>query len=163
VRAGRASAFAVLGWVALGLPCSGCTLDFDRYDPTDASSDVVTGGDGAALDSAASPPQDSSSHDATIDVIADAPGAAEASADQGTGPCMASPDCLTQAGSCGVTCGQLYQSCLQDCDAQPCSDVCRSNEQSCLGKCVSSCIACATDAGCMNSGASTACLNDSHP
>jgi hypothetical protein len=151
-----------LAFAAGLLAAAGCTLDFDRYDPADASSAPDTGADGAALESAAPPQDAASSVDATSDAAGDAT-AVDTGADRDAGPCVASSDCLTQAGSCGVACGQVYQSCLQDCDAQTCSDACRSGEQSCLGKCVSSCIGCTSDAGCMSSGASTMCINDSHP
>jgi hypothetical protein len=153
---------SVFACLAAAMPAAGCALDFDRYDPTDASAAAVTGADGATTDAAMPPSGDAGAHDATID-DATADAAEAASADQGTGPCMASPDCLTQAGSCGVACGQVNSTCLQGCDAQTCSDGCRQGEQSCLGKCISSCLACQTDAGCTNSGTSAACLNDSHP
>jgi hypothetical protein len=135
-----------------------CSLDFNRYDPVGAGADVSTA--------------DTSTADASSDVgstpepspeaaRADAGPAVDAAADRDSGPCTPPAGCFQQATSCGGVCGQDYQKCTRPCEAGPsCTPACRSTEQSCLGVCATSCIACTQDAGCT---ASSGCLNATHP
>jgi hypothetical protein len=150
----RVRLIAVIALTAAAPPLVACTLDFNRYDPADASpTEDATGSTDADATTPTQPTGDGSlgtEKDAAADVSADADG----------GPCAALPGCLQQATSCGSACGQDYQQCLQGCDAQSCADTCRSTEQSCLGKCLSTCIACTVDGGCP---ASSECLGASHP
>ncbi len=148
-----------LAVAAVGVaPLGACTLDFDRYDPA--------AGDGAAsepdapvepsMDAAALPPAD-----ATAEAAPALEASAESSAaDHESGACSVPPACVQQATSCGAACGQGYQACVQDCDAQTCIDACRTPEQSCLGKCITVCLSCTADGGCSSS---SACLNASQP
>jgi hypothetical protein len=140
--------------VAAAAPLVACSLDFDRYDPAGAGSIADASVDASAGDSA--PSSDASPDAAPGDGGADA----EGDVDGGGGPCEAVPGCLDQASTCGTACGVDHQACAQDCDAQLCTDMCMSAEQSCLGRCLSSCIACASDAGCP---AETQCLDSAVP
>ncbi len=146
------TAFAVL---ALATVNWRCTLDFDRYQATaadggggDAEPDtwVATQGPDAAETGAVDA--------GTVDVALDL-GVAE-------GPCVPSAACLSQAGSCAMTCTQQYNRCVSKCNGMNmgCMNMCTSQRQSCGGQCISTCITCAQNAGCP---ASSDCLTAGSP
>jgi hypothetical protein len=129
-----------------------CTLDFDRYQPVDAAAEVST--DDASADIRSTP--EASSDAARADA-----GSPDAAPVVDSGPCTPPAGCFQQATSCGAICGQDFQKCTRTCEAgQGCTQTCTSSEQSCLGKCAASCIACTQDAGCTSS---SGCLNATHP
>lgn len=111
-----------------------CGLDFDRYDPKDASADVAAEVQG--IDSNAS----------------DGGGSADVT------PCMAPPDCFEEAGACALDCDQQYQKCVSNCTFPGCRQGCAAGGQTCAGKCATACISCAQNAGCP---ASADCLDAS--
>jgi hypothetical protein len=131
-------------------------------DATSEQAPVGSGGDAGAGDAARG---DAASGDAAAPDTAsgdapsrDAPADAPAPRDGGS-PCSAPPSCFQQATSCGSTCGQSYQQCVVVCGGQLCRQNCLSTEQSCLGRCATTCIGCTQDAGC---AASSQCLDASH-
>ena len=137
----------------LGLcgPTLACTLDFDRYSSGDGSAD------GAPPPADAAPPPPDTSIDGPVDSGTVPP----ADAPVADGPCSLPPACLTAAMTCAATCKQHQQQCVTGCmDATPCEQMCTETEQSCAGKCVSTCLACGADAGCSSQ---TECLNSGTP
>jgi len=130
----------------------GCTLDFDRYDPTNQDAEGALGDDSTG----------DASTDQTTQISAPDAGDSpeiDASADSASS-CAMPGNCLPQATSCGSTCGRSYQNCVNSCGDQGCMQKCTNTEQSCLGNCVSVCIACAKDAGC---SMSNGCVAAAHP
>jgi hypothetical protein len=77
---------------------------------------------------------------------------------QAPGQCSPRPNCLQQAGTCGMSCRQMFQNCARRCgDADVmCQQACTNTRQSCLGRCASTCIGCTQDAGC---AAANSCLD----
>jgi hypothetical protein len=138
-----------------------CSMDFDRFDPIDASelgaAPAVDAMPGFEFDTGGSAPDirvaadtqgpfrpDTGGFDAVVDA---GPDARDASPDQAT--CSAPPGCFDQAQSCGAMCTQQQQRCLNQCGGgHSCTVQCSMQEQSCVGQCASTCIGCAQDAGC---------------
>jgi hypothetical protein len=111
--------------------CAACTLDFDRYDPTDGGSDASSDTGYAGLDSGR--------------------------IDSAMMPCTPSARCLTGATSCAATCTQSYQRCVNQCRSgnMGCMQTCTSQRQSCGGQCAATCVSCTQSNGCP---ASSECL-----
>ena len=133
-----------------------CSLDFDRFDPTDAASSPETSVD-APSDATVTPESAAPSDGGPPEATADTSDASEA---REGGACTPPPGCISEAMTCGSSCGQDFDACAQVCDAQTCVTSCRTPEQSCLGRCISACITCTTDGGCP---ASNACLAAAQP
>jgi hypothetical protein len=157
VRRHRIAASACLSVACVFSTLAACTLDFDRYDPSDAAA-PQEGGAEASADASMNPEAASPNPDAgPPDAIADA-GTTDAGKDSGA--CTPPPGCIAQTTTCGASCGQDFDGCTQACDAQACITACRTPEQGCLGKCISTCLACTLEGGCMSS---SACLNAAQP
>jgi len=139
----------------VGALLAACSLDFDRFNPNDASVDEA-GSDAAMApetvhesgpqpgDEAASP--DAGGGEAASDAAApdDVRDAADATNEGGA--CTPSPSCLSRAQSCGATCARTLQQCLNGCFNN--CNRCNTQEQSCAGQCASTCFGCAQEAGC---------------
>lgn len=142
------------GAIAMGtVVLAGCTLDFDRYNPTDL--DAGVGADDSSL--VVMPDR------TVVGLPPDANDGADADAATGmdvASPCAMPGDCFPQATSCGSMCGRTYMSCMNACMDQGCMQKCTNMEQSCLGSCASVCLACAKDAGC---SMSMGCVAAAHP
>jgi hypothetical protein len=142
---------------AATVPLVACALNFDVYNPVDASLEGSTADawseGGPSLDA----PADGARMDATVDAAL-----TDASLDRdGGSSCTAPGACFQEASTCGAMCGQVYQRCVRPCDASPaCTAPCTSAQQSCLGKCATTCIGCTQEAGCV---ASNSCLDAAHP
>jgi hypothetical protein len=127
-------------------PLGACTLDFDRYDPADGNASLQDGGSNVGT---------GESDDSGVDFTDDAWD------NRGDGStCATTTTCYDQATSCGALCGQSHDTCVKACLASPlCVLGCTGTEQSCLGKCASSCVSCTRGDTC---GASSGCLDAAH-
>jgi hypothetical protein len=116
--------------VGSGLLGSGCALDFNRYEASDAGN--VTDARGGSDGSGGWHPD---------------AGPIDAASEAG---CMPDPSCLSQAMSCASMCQQRYQRCTDQCrgNDMQCTQNCTQNQQSCDGQCVSQCSDCAASMGC---------------
>jgi hypothetical protein len=137
---------AVVGSLAV---LAGCTIDFDHFvaDADATAADAASGADATARDGA------------LLDGGTEASRSDGSLVDAGSVSCPVS-NCLGQAGACGTTCGQQDQACARLCTTQICTQNCTSAQQSCLGRCASTCITCEQDAGCSAAGA---CFDASRP
>ena len=76
-------------------------------------------------------------------------GAGDAAAD---GPsCNVSQTCLAAASTCGQSCVSGYNTCLGNCNTQPCKGQCKNQETTCRTVCTSSCEECADAGTCADS------------
>jgi hypothetical protein len=150
---GALVAFAL---AAVGAGVGACALDFDRFEPVDASappradvSNEPSPGD-ASADVTVTGPEDAEMADGgadggdagTADVDALADGSQEA------GPCTPSPSCLTSARTCGTGCAQQEQQCAMRCGGGACRSSCTRTENTCISQCESTCSSCTRSAGC---------------
>jgi len=118
-----------------------CALDFDRFDPIDASSDTSTaqlptpeaGSDASRPDAPQMPPADRA--DTGMPVPRDA-------------SCTPPANCFTQAQSCGTQCSDQRKQCLSNCGGRNCMRNCDTGEQNCLSQCANQCASCTLVSGC---------------
>jgi hypothetical protein len=117
-----------------------CALDFDRFDPIDASSDTST----------AQMPAPGAGPDASR------PDATQMSPDRGDAgtpvprdaSCTPPANCFTQAQSCGTQCSDQHKQCLSNCGGGNCMRHCDTSEQNCLSQCETQCAFCTLPSGC---------------
>lgn len=164
------TARALLALAASGLVAGsmGCALDFDRFEPVDAS--APSGADRSieppASDAGATPAVDAGANDDATDdepAAEDAgpsdarPSDARAPADGGldAAPCMPSPSCLMSARTCGMTCMMQDQQCVMRCTGGACRSNCTRTEDTCIMQCQDTCSTCTRSAGCSATAACT--------
>ncbi len=145
-----ALAIVVLAW-----ELAACTLDFERFEPTDASAgpsqpDVST----HPMDATepATPASDAQPADDATDIP---PGP---DADTTEASCPPPSSCLGTAQTCAAGCAQQEKQCSSRCFAGSCRSNCTRTESSCQAKCTTACTTCVADSGC---GAMSDCLDAS--
>jgi hypothetical protein len=154
VRSGLAAA-AVLAQTTL----IACGLDFDRFDPTDASSETSTSQmprPGAGPDVTQMPGDDAGATSPSVDVamamdVAQPP--MDVVPDWGMpvprdASCTPPANCFTQAQSCGTQCSDQHKQCLSNCGGGNCMRRCDTSEQSCRSQCATQCLVCTSTNGC---------------
>jgi hypothetical protein len=144
-----------MAFAALASELAACTLDFARFEPSDANAapsqpDASTGPMGE--NEAATPPSDGEPTDGAADT-ATAPDATEQEAS-----CAIPPSCLDTAQTCAAACAQQEKQCSARCFGGSCRSNCTRTESSCQAKCTTACTTCVQDSGC---GATSACAGAS--
>jgi hypothetical protein len=152
VTAGRC--LLALGAATLMAGASACALDFDRFEPGDAS--ATPSPDDAADASTDSTQGDAASADVAIEPIEDAaaPGSgldarALTDGEREDAPCTPSPSCITTAQTCAATCTRDEQQCSMRCViGGGCRTTCMRTETTCMTQCQNTCSSCTQSAGC---------------
>ncbi len=148
-----------LGAATLVAGAAACALDFDRFDPGDASA-----APGADVSSGRGPADASAVEDVTVSATGDAEPSGDAEAadggadapalDAGAGdaaPCTPSPSCIMSAQTCGAGCVKAQQQCTSTCGfggGSGCRSTCTKTETTCFTQCQDTCSSCAQSAGC---------------
>jgi hypothetical protein len=150
-------ALVALAVAGLAAGAGACALDFDRFEPGDASappradvSNEPIPGD-ASTDVTITGLEDAETADGGADEADAASTDVDALADgsQEAGPCTPSPSCLTSARTCGTSCTQQEQQCAMRCvGGGGCRSTCTRTENTCISQCESTCSSCTRSAGC---------------
>jgi hypothetical protein len=149
-----------LGAATLVAGGSACALDFDRFEPDDASTpptaaDVST--ESTQADASADVEIAPIEEDADAAVAPDSGVDARALADgpRDDAPCMPSPSCIMTAQMCSATCTRNEQQCSMRClGGGGCRTTCMRTETTCMTQCEDTCSSCTQSAGC---SAASAC------
>ncbi len=158
---------ALLGLCAAGLAAgaTACALDFDQFEPVDASapSRPADGSTEPPATDAETSILDAETTDGPVDAGVDASAArtdAGQPADAGIDgpPCTPSPSCLMTARTCGTTCAMQNQQCTMRCTGPSCRSSCNRTESTCFTQCQNTCSTCTGSAGC---SATSACADAS--
>jgi hypothetical protein len=152
--------FVLLGAATLVASGAACALDFDRFEPDDAS--ASPSGD---VSSARGPTDASAMEDVAISPTIDAEPSEDAEATDGgadaraltdgawddAAPCSPPPSCIMSAQTCGAGCVRTEQQCAGKCGlvgGSGCRSTCTRTETTCVTQCEDTCSSCSQSAGC---------------
>jgi hypothetical protein len=161
----RMRALFALGATVLSAGATACALDFDQFEPVDASTPPPHA-DGSveppATDAEMSVP-DAETTDGPDDAGVQPDAArndAGRPADGGldAAACTPSPSCLMMAKTCATMCMMQDQQCTMRCAGSSCRSNCTRTENTCIAQCEDTCSTCTRSAGC---SAMSACADAS--
>ena len=163
----RIGALLALGAAGLSAGATACALDFDQFEPVDASAtpgraDASTEPPGTDAETVSTTDAETTDGPDDAGVQTDAARAdAGLPADGGleAASCTPSPSCLMMARTCGMTCAMQDQQCTMRCTGGPsCRSSCNRTENTCITQCEDTCSTCTRSDGC---SATSACADAS--
>jgi hypothetical protein len=129
---------AVVGLAELGAVA--CSLDFDRFDAEDASTE--------AAPSPAPPPKGMDAGSGSVPDVASPKESSAVMPEASPTGCAAAADCVDKAQTCGARCATTLAQCTKGCGGAACERRCTTADQTCISQCADSCDLCVQLGGC---------------